>query len=150
MHPTWSILKVPDKIMGKMHTALVRYCYSFVVSQTHWTWTTISYCDDSLGHGAPVSQLVSCVLISSVCFPSSLDQQGDPWPELALLRLKSLNRKYERLLNAWLGIGTQLLLPSGLGRGRSHLPGQSQEPPTRSPCTEEWTSGASGSIYYKG
>ena len=76
MHPTWSILKVPDKIMEKMHTALVTYCYSSVVSQTQWTWTTISYCDDSLGHRAPVSQLVSCVLISSVCFPSSLDQQG--------------------------------------------------------------------------
>ena len=61
---------------GKMHTALVRYCYSSVVSQTQWTWTTICYCDDSLGHGAAVSQLVSYVLISPVYFPSSLDQQG--------------------------------------------------------------------------
>ena len=61
---------------GKMHTALVRYCYSSVVSQTQCTWTTICYCDDSLGHGAAVSQLVSYVLISPVYFPSSLDQQG--------------------------------------------------------------------------
>ena len=74
--PTGLILKVPDKIMGKMHTALVRYCYSSVVSQTQWTWTAICYYDDPLGHGAAVSQLVSYVLISSVYFPASLDQQG--------------------------------------------------------------------------
>ena len=148
MHPTWSILKVPDKNHGKD-----AYCLGHILLQFCCITNSVDLNNHFLLWWLSRSRS-TCVSTGELCadlfcvFPILLGSAG--WPELALLRLKSLSRKHERLLNAWLGIGTQLLLPSALGRGRSHIPGQSQEPPTRSPCTEELTSGASESIYYKG